>query len=204
MHQTVRMATAAVLAGTGDIEALSDVLQAAFWDDPVMAWMLPKESSRSRRLAGLFCVLLVTHYLSMHTVWTTSEQSGGALWAPPGHWKIPTWDIVKAAPRLALALGVRSVTALRFLEEVDKQHPAEPHWYLGVLGTAPAQQGKGIGSTLMQPVLEKCDTEGIPAYLESSKEQNIPFYSRHGFTVTGEIKAMGGPTLWPMWRDPQR
>ncbi len=203
MHQTVPMASTAVLAGDGDIEALSDVLRAAFWDDPVMMWMLPDEKSRSRRLAGLFKVLLKTHYLSMRTVWTTPEQQGGALWAPPKHWRIPTWDIVRAGPGLALALGLRSITALRFLEEVDKQHPSEPHWYLGVLGTGPAYQGKGIGSALMQPVLERCDREGLPAYLESSKEQNIPFYSRHGFEVTGEITAMGGPTLWPMWREPQ-
>jgi len=56
---------------------------------------------------------------------------------------------------------------------------------------------------LLQPILSKCDEEGIPAYLESSKESNIAFYNRHGFEVTGEVKAKNGPTLWPMWREPQ-
>lgn len=198
-----RVTTVAVPAGEGDIEALGDVLQAAFWDDPVMTWMLPHEESRSRRMAGLFRVLLKAHYMSMHTVWTTADQAGGALWAPPGHWKIPNWELVKASPGLAVSLGVRSIPALRFLEDIDREHPKEPHWYLGVLGTGPAHQGKGIGSALMRPVLERCDTEGVPAYLESSKESNIPFYARHGFVVTGEVSAPGGPTLWPMWRDPQ-
>jgi GNAT superfamily N-acetyltransferase len=197
------MTTVAVLAGSGDVEALSDVLQGAFWDDPVMGWILPDDKSRSRRLAGLFRVLLDAHYMKMHTVWTTPDQVGGAMWAPPKHWKIPTWDLVRAGPAMAVALGLRALPALRFLEQVDKQHPQEPHWYLGVLGTSPAQQGKGVGSSLMQPILERCDREGLPAYLESSKEQNIPFYSRHGFEVTGEISAPGGPTVWPMWRDPQ-
>jgi GNAT superfamily N-acetyltransferase len=82
-------------------------------------------------------------------------------------------------------------------------HPEEPHWYLAVLGTATDHQGKGVGSALMAPVLAKCDAEGIPAYLESSKESNIPFYRRHGFEVSGEVNVKNGPKLWPMWRDPQ-
>ena len=86
---------------------------------------------------------------------------------------------------------------------MEKAHPEEPHWYLAVLGTAPEHQGKGVGSALISPILQKCDAEGVPAYLESSKESNIPFYQRHGFEVTGEIKVKNGPTLWPMWRDPQ-
>jgi predicted N-acetyltransferase YhbS len=83
---------------------------------------------------------------------------------------------------------------------VEARHPAELHWYLAVLGTEPARQGQGIASGLMGPVLERCDKEGTAAYLESSKDSNIPYYERHGFQVTGEIQLPSGPTVWPMWR----
>jgi len=56
----------------------------------------------------------------------------------------------------------------------------------------------------MQPVMEMCDREGVPAYLESSKERNIDFYSRFGFRVLEEVKLPRGPKMWPMWRDPAR
>ena len=56
-----------------------------------------------------------------------------------------------------------------------------------MLGTDPIHQGKGIGSALLAPVLDRCDRDGIGAYLESSKQSNIAFYRRHRFEVTGEI-----------------
>ena len=53
-------------------------------------------------------------------------------------------------------------TTLRLLNLVESMHPHEPHWYLATLGTAVEQQGKGVGSALMRPVLEHCDAEGMP------------------------------------------
>jgi GNAT superfamily N-acetyltransferase len=193
----------AVPAGETDTEPLTDVLQAAFWDDPVTRWILPDEGSRSRRLARFFRVLLERHYLPMRAVWTTSDQLGGALWSPPGYWRVTPRELMAAGPALAVVGGRHALRAVRLFDEVERRHPTVPHWYLGVLGTDPPHQGHGIGSALLRPVLERCDREGIPAYLESSKESNIPFYGRHGFAVTGEIgAASGGPTLWAMWREP--
>jgi GNAT superfamily N-acetyltransferase len=71
------------------------------------------------------------------------------------------------------------------------------------LGTDPAAQGQGVGAALLAPILARCDAEGIPAYLESSKDRNVPYYQRFGFEVTGEIQLRGGPKVWPMWRTPQ-
>ena len=52
----------------------------------------------------------------------------------------------------------------------------------------------------MRRQLAIADHKNMPAYLESSKERNIPVYQRFGFQVTGEIKLPGEPTLYPMWR----
>ena len=55
----------------------------------------------------------------------------------------------------------------------------------------------------MAPVLKRADRDGIPAYLESTKERNVGFYERRGFRVTGTITpAPDGPTMWCMWREP--
>jgi ribosomal protein S18 acetylase RimI-like enzyme len=103
------------------------------------------------------------------------------------------------------ALGLTGLRRLTALAEVDAHHPREPHWYLAVLGTDPAHQGRGFGSAVMEPVLARADEEGLGCYLESSKESNVAFYARHGFRVTQELDlAKGaGPRLWLMWRDPR-
>ena len=53
--------------------------------------------------------------------------------------------------------------------------PKEPHFFLFAIGTRPSEQGKGLGSQVMAEGLKIVDQANMPAYLESSKEQNIPF-----------------------------
>jgi hypothetical protein len=56
---------------------------------------------------------------------------------------------------------------------------------------------------MLREVLAGADTDGVPAYLESSSERNLPLYERNGFRVVGELQALGhGPTIWRMWREP--
>ena len=192
-----------VKAGRADVVALSESLAAAFYDDPVMGWLLPDAASRARRLGVLFSVFLRGHFLRMDAAWTTPDRVGGALWAPPGRALVPPRQVARQLPGVVRVFGSRTVRALRMFEHVERHHPKALHWYLGVLGTTPARQGEGIGSSLLGPVLQRCDAEGFPAYLESSKESNIPFYRRHGFELRAEIALPdGGPTIWPMWREP--
>lgn len=56
----------------------------------------------------------------------------------------------------------------------------------------------------MRGVLERCDREGTPAYLEASSARSRGLYERLGFTFTGRaVDLPEGPPMWPMWREPQ-
>jgi hypothetical protein len=54
----------------------------------------------------------------------------------------------------------------------------------------------------MAPVLERCDREGVRAYLDATSERNRRLYERHGFEAEEAFAPPGGPPLWPMWRQP--
>ena len=87
---------------------------------------------------------------------------------------------------------------------MKRVHPEEPHWYLAVIGSDPPVRGKGFGQVVMRSRLDRVDAEHAPAYLESSKFQNLAYYQRFGFEVTDEVVLPdGGPTMWPMWRRPR-
>jgi len=192
------------LATTSDVEGMAEALSLAFHDDPVMRWLFGEEPPRPMRFTQPFFAHEGERHLRHGHVYTLDGTLGAAYWDPPGQWKTRRREVVQLAPLMLRGMGRRTVGALRGLERMEKAHAQHPeHYYLAVLGTRPDHQGKGIGAALMAPVLVTCDTHGVGAYLESSKESNIPYYRRFGFDVVGEVTFPGGPTIWPMWRDPQ-
>src|SRR2546425_10097764 len=191
-------------ASVSDVPALAATLARAFMDDPVAAWSCPPHALRPGVL-DRFQATRLRQLLAHQEVWTTTELASAALWAPPGHAPTtPREDIQLARCLLHPRLVWRLPRVARGLLDIQRHHPADPpHWYLAVLGTDPSARGQGLGSALLGPVLERCDADGVAAYLESSKERNIDFYARHGFRVTAELRLPRGPSLWPMWREPQ-
>ncbi|MDT5189263.1 MAG: hypothetical protein QOI28_1514 [Mycobacterium sp.] len=198
-------------ATRADIGALSVTLGRAFFDDPVMCWMLPDADQRRRKLHRLFAALTRYHHLSRGGVEVAPDGNGiggAALWDPPGKWQTSRIDELRAMPGLLLAFGASLRRGLEVGELMKEAHPEEPHWYLAVIGSDPAVRGKGFGQALMRSRLDRCDAEHAPAYLESSNPHNVPYYERFGFEVTGEIKLPArdgtpGPSLVPMWRPPR-
>ena len=190
-------------ATDADADALAETLARAFDDDPVTVHLFPDVAHRRRTLPRYFSILLRRAFLPTGEVWTTAAGcTGGAMWTPPSQ-RRPGWrDLMRLAPMVTV-IGRRLPTAVRVMQAVERHHPPSPHWSLAVLGTDPPAQGRGIGSALIVPVLSRCDAEGVPAYLESSKEDNVAFYARHGFEVTRTLDLPGrGPRLWLMWREP--
>jgi ribosomal protein S18 acetylase RimI-like enzyme len=98
----------------------------------------------------------------------------------------------------------RIVQVLRAFNEIEKRHPTESHYYALAIGVDEGQQGKGVGTLLMNEMLAQADAAGMPSYLESTNERNNPLYERLGFEVTETIVLPhGGPRMWCMWRKPR-
>jgi GNAT superfamily N-acetyltransferase len=185
-------------ASTQDIRALKAVLAEAFFEDPILAWLMPQDSKRLARLRRYFAIELRHLALPRGRVWTTSDLAGAALSLPPGAWRSP----LRVTLLEGSAFGVHLSRAARLGAAIEWRHLRGAHYYVRDVGVLPSMQGHGLGSALLRPTLERCDREGLPAYLEASSERSAALYERLGFQITRELRVGGSPPLRLMVRPP--
>ena len=166
------------------------VLGRAFGEDPIFVQMVPDAERRGIvvprfMLAALrFCDRYGENYV------TAGDVRGVAAWSAPDQestrerWMAAGYDAVIAAmtdddrERMGAIFGDMGEARRRVM-------PA-PHWYLIVIGVEPAHQGQGLGSQLLQPILERADAAGMACYLETATALDVRFYAKHGFGVLYE------------------
>ena len=184
-----------------DVQRLRTVLAEAFFDDPMFGWLIPNDTKRSARLRHYFGIELRHLALPRGRVWTTEDLAGAMLSLPPGRWRVPPHTTLLHGS----AFGVRVAKAARVGAAMEWRHSRllrEPHYYVRDIGVRPDAQGRGLGSALMRPTLDRCDKEGVPAYIEASNERSAALYERLGFRHIKELRVGGSPPLWLMIRPP--
>ena len=189
----VETATAASAA------AVFDVLTLAFSDDPMTRWTWPDGPLFLATFPGFAKAFGGAAFDrgSAHHV----GCAAAALWLPPGVGPDEAEldrILEKTMPETVKADGAR------LMEQMARHHPAEPHWYLPLIGVDPAHRGKGLGGALLNHALTACDRDGSLAYLESTNPRNISLYERHGFQRLATIQFGNSPPMVPMLRKPRR
>jgi GNAT superfamily N-acetyltransferase len=187
-------------AAVGELAQLSATLADAFATEPVMEWLIPSRRRKDTRLRRLFAHELAHYVFPAGRVLTTDDFRGASLELPPGRWKMTM--PLSAAIGFVRVFGVRLPRASRMQVFFSRNHLQEPHYYIRYLGVAARFQGQGLGAALLRPTLDRCEREGLPAYLEASSERSAALYERLGFVHLGELRVPDGPRVWPMRRPP--
>jgi GNAT superfamily N-acetyltransferase len=182
-----------------DVDGVTATLAAAFELDPLWSWAFP-----SGGLAELWR-LLVASALRYHWVWVAGDYAAAAVWIPPGGVELTEAEEELLGPMLGRLIGQRAAEVESLFVRLAENHPEQPpHYYLSLLGTHPGHRGKGLGMALLAENLAAIDSEGMPAYLESSNPANDVRYERLGFVQAGEFQRPDGQlTCSTMWREPR-
>jgi GNAT superfamily N-acetyltransferase len=184
-----------------EVDALAWTLARAFYDDPAIMWLVPDDRRRLAVGQRGFALFLRRLWLAHDETYVADDVAGVCVWEPPGTWKVGLGTQLALLPAMLRVYGRGLPRVLGALTAIERNHPAEPHHYLAFVGVEPERQGRGVGSAIMRPVLDRCDAEGTPAYLEASSPRSRELYLRHGFEVTEELHiGRGSPPIWRMWR----
>jgi len=181
------------------------LLTDAFLDDP--AWVAVGPTSRRRRRWAL----RLFHWGELAEAW----RFGGVLLGAGRDGELEgiavTYDSTRyPAPSVAnayylpgyVAAGPRATLRNMRADAVfERAHPQVAHLYLSLLAVAPAAQRTGVGARLLEVVFAEAARRELPVYLETTTPENVPYYTGHGFGVTGEAELPGGARTWFMWRE---
>ncbi|MFE9093744.1 GNAT family N-acetyltransferase [Streptomyces sp. NPDC007264] len=200
------MGVAIRAADEGDRELVVRLLDEAFQDDPVSSWVFPGEEHRRathHRLMAAFTDIV----LAEGRIDVTEDGTACALWlsVPAAGHAQGADGAGEDAVRLREAVDPANDRVERIARLLAESHPVDhAHEYLWMIGVAPGHQGGGLGTTLIRHVLDRCDRERLPAYLEASSTRSTRLYERLGFAFTDRtLDLPDGPPMWPMWREPR-
>jgi GNAT superfamily N-acetyltransferase len=186
------------VATTRDLDGATEVLAGAFEHDPLWSWALP-----DRDAIAAWWRLYLEEALRFPNVWVLDGFVAVSVWIPPGEAELSEAGEERAVELVHRLAGERTAAVLELLERFEAAHPHEPpHFCLTLLGTDPRRRGNGYGMELLRQNLAAIDSEGMPAYLESTNPANLARYESVGFRPHGSFERPDGElTVTTMWRD---
>lgn len=213
-----------------DVPAAATVLARAFAEEPAKSVLFGDvgsdgapfrdEATRTRFAEAVAIGRLrsAARYAAVHVAEVDGTVAAVAIWYPPGAkpggpgasllhaLTAPGTRVLTLLSSLSASLWRDRAAFKRLLASRNaaaRQASRGPSWYLAVIGTDPDHRGRGLARLLLERTLERCDVEGLAAWLETTEEATAGMYERFGFEKVAAID--GGtvfPGLWVMRREP--
>ena len=183
------------------VPVLAALLGRIFADDPMFVWPLGEDRIATK--AEGFFLAFDERLADLGWLWATPRDDGVAAWIPPGEDATMMNIDRELRPAIALVTDDGGARYEAMWEWIASKLPDEPFWYLDHIAVDTSIRGTGIGTALIDHGLALADRDGVPAFLETARPENVGYYERRGFRGVehGDVPG-GGPHLWFMRRDP--
>lgn len=163
-----------------------DLLTRAFDNNISVNYVVKQDKKRVTRIRRLMEYSFELCH-AFGDIYLTPEKNGAVLLLMPQNKKTTLKTIW-----LDLKLAVGSIGMSRILKVLSRESKIKKFYpkelmYLWFICVDPLCQGQGIGSKILQFVIEESNKRKLPVYLETSMAKNRPFYERFNFIKYNEL-----------------
>ena len=165
-------------------ERVIEILSECFEKNKSVNWIVKQDSKRKERIKDLMnysfeaCIETGQIYIT--------EDLTGAIICSNSDDKLPILEEAYLTFQFVVKVtGIEGIgKTLRREKYINSFHPKDEEFiYIWFIGLKKSEQGRGVGSAMLQEVINQSNNEKKAIYLETSNEQNLKFYKKHGFEV---------------------
>lgn len=156
----------------------------AYMNDPVHAYAT-KNPKRREKFVYHFMLERLSSSNGVDYIYIDDENRGMCVWRR-AHNEYTMLDFLKCPHWVFLCLYLpNTVRTLSVYSALDVKEFDENTQIISPVFVAPEQQGRGIATALIRQGIEDLSPSGCKFGLEVQNKDNIGFYERLGFKITG-------------------
>ena len=169
-----------------DKDLIVDILTKSFDTNQSVNYIVKQDEKRLKRVKALMDYSFEVCYL-FGDVFLSDDKKGCALVLYPDKKKLTIKSILLDVKLILSCVGVENIKKTLTRESLIKKiQPKDLMYYLWFIGVAPECQNTGIGSVLLDELIEDSSLKKRPIYLETSTLKNLPWYKKFGFDIYHE------------------
>ena len=188
-------------ATLADVDRIKKILLVSFKNDPHVTWLL--EESKSKFKLKVLIDYVVDQTIRRGEMYLSDDNNAVALWDFERSERMSfhyIWRNLAFLIQIGIKSVVRIVKSEAQVHNNFREYPRYCHLYM--IGVLPEAQGKGLASTLMNPMIQRMKEKSIPVFLETANLRNVDIYKKKGFKIFN-ILTIGAQNLFLMSTESQ-
>jgi len=171
-----------------DKNLVIDILTKSFDTNQSVNYIAKQDGKRLKRIRALMDYSFEVCYM-FGDVFLSDDRKACALILYPDKKKTTLKSILLDIKLIFSCIGVENIKKALVRESKIKQlQPKTTMYYLWFIGVDPEHQNEGIGSILLDEIINDSKNKQRPIYLETSTLKNLPWYKKYGFQIYNELE----------------